>query len=219
MAKASITLGKGWRVFQKALDPKIQQPILEKHVGRATRANAIVARKRVRQHIRKGAPTREGFVGVAPLTALIKGGDKPIVGTPGADLFNSIAYEVQDWKIAIVGVARTEGGHNIGKIVHDGLVLKVTPKMRGLFWLLWLVSQGRVDAGRLRGRAFELYHLTKGAKGIKPISKAKTAIVIPSRPFIKDVVEDEETKKILRENWRNAVKATLAEQAKKGEAI
>ena len=45
---------KGWKQFKKAIDPNLVGPILEKHVGRATRANAIAVRRRVRVRIKEG---------------------------------------------------------------------------------------------------------------------------------------------------------------------
>lgn len=217
---ATLFLDKSWKQFKKAIDPKYAGPVLKKHVGRATSANGAAVRRRIRQHIKAGAPTREGHVGNAPLTALIKGGDKPIVGTKGADLFNSITYKAYNWRTVYVGAHRMGDGVNIAEIVHNGRIIKVTQAMRGMFWLLWLAAKGRVNPGQLAGRAMYLW-LQAGprAKDFKPISKGKTHIVIPSRPFIKDVLEQDETRMILDTNWTNAMAATLKELAAKGAKV
>ena len=218
MAIKVYTPGKGWRVFAKAINPKLNQAMLEKHVGRATKANGALVRRRVRSNIRAGV----GLGQNAELTALIKGGNRPIVGTPGLDLFNAITYEVQDWRVVMIGVKRMGGAgfaSNIALIVHDGMSIPVTKRMRGLFWVLWLASKGRIEYSDLKGRAKEIYDLTGGAKGIKPIGENKRAIVIPSRPFLKITIEEDETQKAVRTNWHNAVKATIAEMTKAGEAL
>jgi len=203
---------KGWKGFSKAIDPKHAGPILKKHVGRATARNGHAVRKLVRQYIKAGVPPEN-----KPLTALFKkGSTHPITGTPGADLFNSIASVVHDWRTAYVGATRAEGDANIAEIVHEGRVIKVTDKMRGMFWLLWLVSRGRVSPEKLTGRAAEIYQQTDGAKGIKPIAKATQAIVIPRRPYLQDVIEDPTTHQVLDTNWTRAVAATLKEMAEKG---
>lgn len=206
-----FTPGKGWRILAKALDPKLSQPVLQKYVGRATEANAAMVRGAVRQNIRHGVGLQEN----APLTALIKGGKRPIVGTPGLDMFNAIIYEVQDWRVALVGVKRFAGETvNVAEIVHEGKTINVTKKMRGLFWVLWLASKGRIKPGELTGRAKEIFEETKGAKGIKPIGETKKKIVIPSRPFLKITIEDDEVRKKAKAHWLNAVQATYAELAK-----
>lgn len=205
-----FTVGKGWRILAKALDPKVNQAVLQKYVGRATEANAIMVRQAVRENIRHGVGLQEN----APLTALIKGGKRPIVGTPGLDLFNAITYAVQDWRVALVGVKRYAGETtNVAEIVHEGKTINVTKKMRGLFWVLWLASKGRIEFSDLEGRAKEIFEETKGAKGIKPLSKGTKKIVIPSRPFLKNTIEDDEVRARAKEKWLNAVKAAYAEMA------
>lgn len=227
--KVLFSLDKGWRVMSKVLDPKLNQATLEKHVSRATLANAMLVRRDIRGYIRQGITPEN-----AALTALVKGGKKPLVGTPGADLFNSIAYSIESWRVAEVGVSRKENGVNVGAIVNNGVTIKVTEKMRRMFWMLWLATQGRIHHTALTGRAKELWDLAgkrvkvgqQGKKGnakkgigFKPLKKDTVAIVIPPRPFIKPVIESEMTRKILRDNWNNAVKAAMAEQASKGESL
>jgi hypothetical protein len=217
MAIKVFTPGKGWRVFAKAINPKLNQAMLQKHVGRATEANGALVRRRVRANIRGGVGMAEN----APLTALLKGGKRPIIGTPGLDMFNAITYELQDWRVVAVGVKRTagDGEVNVAEIVHDGKTIQVTPKMRALFWILWLASKGRIEYSELTGRAKEIFDQTNGAKGIKPIGKGTKEIVIQPRPFLKATIEEDETQKAVRTNWHNAVKATIAEMTKAGEAL
>jgi hypothetical protein len=197
-----------------------KQASLEKHIGRATKVNAMYLRAQVRQYIKAGAPTAKGHVGVAPLTALVKGGDKPIVGTSGADLFNSITHEVTDWKTAVVGVKRGSKGANVALVVHDGVKIKVTKAMRDLFWLLFLVSEGHMKPEKLTGRARLLWDMS--AKGRQkgdsffPIRKSTKAIIIPSRPFLKDVFNNPEIKAKCVKTWSDAYKDMLKEPMNRG---
>ena len=190
-------------------------PIFEKHVGKATERNAVALRSLIRERIRSG-----GYKPNAPLTALIKGGSKALVGTRGADLWNSVAYDLVSWAKAVVGVKRTESWngreYNIAEIVHDGITIKVTESMRALFHILWLAGLGEIPASKLTKRAKEIYDETKGAKGILPIGKNKTGIRIPPRPYLKDAFESPDAKALFQANWGNAVKAALKEMALKG---
>lgn len=206
---------KGFKEYGAAINVRFHKATLEKYVGRATRANAIAVRRRIRQRIKDGVEPPN-----APLTMLFKGGtSQPLKGTKGADLFNSVAYEVASWSTAYVGVNRYNNeGYNIGKIVHEGVTIKVTQPMRNLFYLLWLVSVGSVEASALTGRAKEIYDATKGAH-ILPIAPKTLFIRIPPRPFLKDTIEDSSTRAVVKENWRKAVEATLREQAQKGRRI
>jgi hypothetical protein len=227
MAKAGIKLNKNWDIFARILDPKVAQPLLEKHVGRATLQNGMYLRKSVRQYMQRGVPIAEGAEGagkrtVAPLTHLIKGGSKPLVGTKGADLFNAITYEQIDWKSIEVGVKRMSGMTNVAKIVHDGMTIKVTEAMRGLFYLLWLVDIGRVDESELKGRAAEIYALAgkkRGGRSFEPLKPGTTSIVIPPRRYLRDMYEDKGVRHTIKENWQNAVKAAIEEQAKQGRSL
>lgn len=212
----SLKLGKGWKGFGTAISVKFHKATLEKHVGRATRANAVAVRRRVRQRIKNG-----NFEENAPLTTLFKGGaSKPLKGTKGADLFNSIIYQVENWATAIVGVNRyNNDGVNLGLVVHEGTIIFVTDKMRNLFYLLWLVKVGSVESSVLTGRAKEIYDATKGAQGIVPIERGTNYIRIPPRPFFTDTLKDPETISVVRTNWQKAVEATISDQAKRGRRI
>lgn len=213
---AYLKLGKGWKGFGAAINVRFHKATLEKHVGRATRANAIAVKRMVRQRIKEGVEPEN-----APLTMLFKDGNsEPLKGTKGADLFNSVAYELENWKTAVVGVNRyNNDGYNVGLIVHNGATISVTQPMRNLFYLLWLVKVGSVEASVLNGRAKEIYDATNGAQGIVPIDPKTKHIRIPPRPFLTDTMEDPDTRRVMKTNWENAVRATLKEQAERGRRI
>jgi hypothetical protein len=202
---------KSWKSFERAIDSKYLGPVLRKNVGKATAKNALLLQRGVRQEIRKGVPPTN-----APLTASLKGGNKPIVGTPGADLFNSITHDIESWDRAVVGVIRMSGAYNIAKIVHDGATIKVTERMRNLFRVLANASKSKYVRPHLEGRALELWELGKRWKTKwKPLKPSTTAIVIPPRPYLRYAVQDLATRRKAKENWQDAIERTWRKVAKK----
>lgn len=252
-----LTANKAWKAFSKALEPQFFSPIMEKHVERGTKKNGIYLRTQIRNNIRAGLSPKN-----AALTAYIKGGDKPIVGTKGADLFNSITSSVKAWHTVEVGVLRQDELANIAQIVHEGIEIKVTPRMRQMFWLLWLAEKGKFDPSLLYGRARELWDLTEGRRkakepktgkpkaggsqkkpsprkkgksgageggkkhtqpsppqGFKPISPSTNAIIIPSRPYIKVVIEQDTVKRTIKATWAKSLVDAMDEQVRSGMKI
>lgn len=219
---ADLKLGDGWLILKKALDPKLDQALLEKYVGKATAANAQIARKEIRSYIKEGAQDESGGVYVAALTNFIKHDPKPIIGTPGADMFNSIVGAQLNWRQAVVGVKRTSKLQNIAEVVHNGKTIKVTEKMRNMFRLLWLVSIGKMDKEKLTERPRQLYDwATKGGKkssaAFKKWGPGKNQIIIPARPFITKTLEKTVVKKQIEKTWNDAVKYVVKQMAKGGE--
>ena len=120
------------------------------------------------------------------------------------DMIRSLTFEVErHGREAIVGLNRQthwNGGKvNVAKIQHYGTnpsdpdaaaVIKVTEKMRALFYR-W-------------AREFE-------KEGFKPLSPKTQYIVIPSRPFIADVIEDKNVQERLKKRWEEAIQKALTE--------
>jgi len=212
-----VKLDKGWLKLSKALDPKVNQKLLELHVGRATAANGLLVRKKVREYIKEGVPTKDGFVGVAELTEYIKHDKKPIVGTPGADLFNSISSNVVSWSTVEVGVKRTEKTANVAEVVHEGRVITVTPKMETMFFYLWLADLGRLDPSKLTGRAKEIWEWRRRGKkkstGYRFRKLTQGTLAIPPRPYIRNVIESGGVKSAVYDQWAQAVKRVLHDMA------
>lgn len=201
---------KEWRAFEAAIDPKKYGPRLKKHIKRATARNALILQKGVRKEIRTGVPPTN-----AALTKALKGGDKPLVGTAGSDLFNSITHEVTSWDRAIVGVIRrNEDGIDIAQVVHDGVTIGVSQKMRNLFYALAAASR-LGDASHLEGRALELWVMGGGTKTEwHPLKPTTLAIVIPPRPYLRYATQEPSTKRAIKANWDKAVEDSLKESAK-----
>lgn len=215
MAVASLKFDKGWGIFGRAISPGSFGPTLRKHVGKGTKRNAVVARKFVRQEIRRGIPPRN-----AELTARLKskGGrktTKPIVGTPGADLWNAIDWTVEDWNAAFIGVKRTAKEFNVAEIVHQGRSIRVTEKMRHMFRVLAWASKAPGVRPHLEGRALELWEAGGRWKTKwKPLKASTKAIIIPKRPFFRYAFQDPKLKKIVKENWNRSVWNAMKELAR-----
>jgi hypothetical protein len=150
------------------------------------------------------------------LTAVIKGGSKALVGTKGANLFNSVTFDKIGWYGVVVGVQRTNGKWDVARIVHEGATVPVTAKMHGLFWALWLAGQGRLPVSKLTGRAKEIWDATKPSrrKRFLPLKLSTNALVIPPRPFFSATMADPGVREFAEEQWQQAVGLTIKKMKK-----
>jgi len=206
-SKISFKLTGQWKRLGMLLDPNAFQGRLARHVERATQLNALLVQREIRKYIQTG---RGGYAANAPLTTALKQSSKPLVDD--ADLFGAIATRKIDPYRAFVGIlrqSRDRSGNrmvNLAVALHEGTSIPVTPAMRGLFYALHAVSTGQADSSTLTGRAKEIWERV-GGKGVVvlPLKPSTVAIVIPSRPFIKKVVEQESIIHQCRDNWTRAV--------------
>jgi hypothetical protein len=197
---------KNWKKFEKMLQPE-QMKNIDEHLRRANRLSGKVIEAKIRDKIKEGK-----FEANKPLTVFIKGDNKPLVGVEtGAHLFGSITSKEIDPKTVFIGVLRTNNFYNIALKLHEGVEIKVTDKMRGLFFVLWKASEGELDRSQLSQRAQDLFDYTKGRKGWKPLKPGTTKIIIPPRPFIDVTIEDDEVREIVRRNWVTALRIGFAE--------
>ena len=180
---------------------------LEKAVTMATTRNALLVVKEIKRRIRA-----KEYAPNSALTVALKGSSTPLIDN--ADLFRSIeAHLVSEFQ-SFVGVLRgtknSDGDDlvNIARILHDGIAIKMTPAMQR-----WIFAQLRVgsDGGKRRtqfsprsggGNSPDVRFPYKGGK-------LKGYVVIPGRPFIKSVFEDESLIGKLRNNWSKAVTTVL----------
>ena len=193
---------KGWKKLQQALEPGKANKIIRKHMRRATRLNGKVAERQIRDSIKSGK-----YVGNAPLTIALKGGDKPLVGT--GNLFQAVTSKAITDLSVFIGILRTSEVFNIGVAIHQGVAIKVTKKMRGLFYVLWLASTGGIAPSALTGRAAELWAQMPG--GWLPLKPGTKVITIPSRPFIKQAFDDPRLRTQAKTNWQQALKMAFKE--------
>lgn len=196
-----------WKGFERALNPQVFDRVTRKHIRRATALNAKLVLRAMRKAIQSGE-----FEPNKPLTVAIKGSSKPLVDF-GHSLFQALTDRLIDDFTAFVGIQRKDEFYNIGLFLHEGGALPVTPKMRGLFYLLWLASNEAIDPGELTGRAAELWERMPG--GWFPIGKGTQAIMITGRPFVDRALEDPDLRSRSKRNWEGALRAALAEIAEK----
>jgi hypothetical protein len=210
MATAAIIFDQGWIVFRDTISPGAFRQRLMRHVGRATARNGKIAERQVRREIRAGVPPTN-----AGLTQDLKGGSKPLTGTKGADLFNSVTSFSDIWHTAVVGVKRTAGSANVAEVVHNGRKIQVTPAMRGMFQMLaWASLQfrsGKPVTVHLDGRALELWNASV-TKRFFPLGSSTRYIVIPPRPFLRYAFQEPALRKECELNWRAAVTRALTKR-------
>jgi hypothetical protein len=226
-----------WKRLRVMLDPDRFKREAEKNIAKATRLNAMIIQKEIRQRMKKGG----GYSANAALTVMIKHSSKPLIGVGDNELFKAITYEMIDSFSAFIGVKRSatdkdgEPLVDVAEIVHEGATIAVSDAMRGLFQILAtatatdaktftpkrkgmipMKSAGKYSeppatpaSARLVGRAKELYDAVKGRGVVKPLKRSTTAIVIPGRPFIKAVFEDPDVKAKIQHNWKMAIESAV----------
>lgn len=194
-----VKLTGPWKRIEYILDPVYFSKEVEKNLAIATALNAKKVEAWMRGVIKKG-----GFAENEKLTIAIKGSSKPLVDR--GDLFKAITSLIISKDLAFVGVLKKdEKNYNIAKSLHKEQRYKVDPKMRSLFYLLWLASIGVVTS--LEGRAKELWDRKPG--GWKPLDRSTTEIYVPARPFVDKTFDDPELHSICINNWRKAVAKTF----------
>lgn len=198
--KGGLRLTKGWKKLSIMLDDGGKR--LEAEVGRATLLNAKYVAKQIRKRIKSKVSPRP-----ASLTVGIKGSTKTLVDR--GDFFKAVTGTRQSWKRGFAGILRnirsSDGTKlvNLGLLLHEGETIPVTPRMRALFARLAGAADAGTSAG-LTGRAKELFDRNPKVHW-RPLKPSTVAIVIPGRPFIKPVVEDNAVQAKVRENWEAAV--------------
>ena len=198
MAKRVFTFElRGIKRLAATFRPQLYQQLLRRHVSRATQQNAAFLAGAMRKTIQRG-----NFDQNAPLTISIKGeGKKPLIDSPNG-LFQAITHTKVGPFEAFAGVLRTQDEFNVSVIVHEGKVIEVTPKLRGMFFILWKASQGEIDPSRLTGRAKELFEMNQEWFPLRSDTKA---IKIPGRPFVDDTMSNPILARRMRTNWERAM--------------
>lgn len=201
---ASITMRKdaNWDKFARRVTLRRYKPVMERVMRQATGQNAHYIQKEARQRISPG----RRYTHNAELTLAIKGNKTaPLVDT-SRRIWQAIAVQVIAWNKAFVGVHMREGVYDLAKALHDGVSVRVTPKMRAMFFFLWLKSLGRNVV--LTGRAVELWERNKKHKWY-PLRDETTTLTIPPRPFMLAPMVDPEVLANVRQRWEQALQAAF----------
>lgn len=136
----------------------------------------------IKDTIVKGFDELEGN---AKLTIALKGRDDP--GRDSDDLISSIKVIFLPRRRGLwIGIEATSPAAQYARIVADGTQIEVTDAMRGMFFLLWQVSEGRRDPSILTGAAADLWNRMPG--GWLPLKPETTHIIIPPRPWIRNAL-------------------------------
>lgn len=194
----------GWARWKRAVTPAVFKAKLDTKMRAATAYNGKLAELAIRKAIKRGMPPPN-----AALTTFIKSSSKPLVDQGG--LFQAVTSVVMDQMTVFVGILYTSGEYNIALALHEGVTIRVTPAMRGMFLYLYKASIGEIDPSKLTGRAAELWERKQG--GWLPLGETTSNIVIPGRPFIEQAFQDDELKVKATETWQRAIEATLRELA------
>ncbi|MGD9749386.1 MAG: hypothetical protein AB7W59_00160 [Acidimicrobiia bacterium] len=202
-----FTKDAGWRKMERALDHAAFESTLRRNMRVATQLNGHLAEAAVRRAIRAGS-----FAPNASLTIAIKGSSKPLVDQ-GSGIFQAITSEVIDDFRVFVGVLRADEHYDIALALHEGATISVTPAMRGMFFMLWLASQGSKPSSELTGRAAELWERMPG--GWLPLKSSTTAIVIPGRPYLANAFNEATLRARVQRNWERAVAKTFRELSRR----
>lgn len=201
-----IKLSKEWNQIRKILDPRQFTATLQREVGRATGVNAALVAREIRSEIKATVPPAN-----EALTMAIKGSSKPLVDK--GTLWQAITFQKLTWNEAVAGLIRgrrrvDDSAIDLAKGLHDGVTMKVTDKMRGLFQVL--ANASSIDDGsKLTGRAKELWDRSAGRVQWKPLNPETTVIVIKSRPFILRAIGRKALVAKVQANWAAAVQRSL----------
>jgi hypothetical protein len=198
MSKLEFKMEWPARAYE-ALGPSKLNATLRRHMRRATALNAMAAAAEIRKGI-----TNDNYGPNAALTEAIKGSDKPLADR--GQLFKSITHVVKDDFTAFAGVLRTDEKYNIAVALHEGFEAKVTPAMRGLFFVLYRASNGSTDPNTLTGRAAELF---ERYQDWLPLSPNTTAIVVAGRPFVDEAFKSVGLRNTVERNWQLALTSTF----------
>lgn len=193
--------------FAKMLAPASFQRYMRRHIPRATGQNAMFAAQKMKKILQSGG---SNLAKNAPLTIMIKGSSKPLVDK--GLMVQAITNQKIDDFTAWAGISPNDPNADLMKIVHDGVTLRVTPAMRGMFFMLWKASTGQIDSSKLTGRAAELF--ARQPSGWLPLKATTTAIVIPGRPFTKIAIDDVALRLRMKANWERALQYVFRDMKK-----
>jgi len=191
--KGGVRFTGPWQLWGELIEPGDFDRRLRRNVGAATRKNALLVVRAIRERIQDRRYAENSILTLAAKAPK----DKPLVDA-GA-LFGAITHVMLDDYRAFVGVKRSARGPdgeslaNVGEVLHEGRT--------------WQPSRAQVAAVMIKARENKA-----GAKMLDatPPSGGSKTWVIPGRPFIRDVIEDAGLARDIEENWRAAVAKTLA---------
>jgi len=193
-----------WKIFARAIDANRFHADLKEELSKVAGKVGMLAVRHVRQTI-----AGYGFTPNAELTVVLKGSNEPLKGTKGAELWNSVTYKVLSWNTVFVGVLRNSDQYNVALAVHNGSVIPVTDKMRGMFYYLWKASLKESDESGKTGvdwlTSDRARFLFEQYQDWKPLKASTTTIIIPERPFFDVAFSVKTFQDRIKKYWRGAI--------------
>ena len=179
---------KNFKELEKLLSPSLFKILLHRNVGKATKKVGLLAEAEIKRLINSGF-----FQNNSPVTIAMKGSSRPLVDT--GLLSQSINAKQLAWNSVVIGVlkrkkikgksGKSKDLLNVAKILHEGVSIRVTKKMRVLF-----------------------QRLSRENPNVKPIKASTKVIVIPRRPFLLAATTASQNRKY-QEIWGAAVQKSL----------
>jgi len=196
-----LRLVGGWDKYIRKLSP-VSQAKIRRASDLATRINALYMVREIRKRITAG-----NYIDNAEMTVEIKDSSKPLVDS--GRLFQAVTHRRIAPSVYFVGVLRTSKAYNTALIVHQGAEITVTTKMEQMFFLLWLVTTGKMNISDLKSeRARALARKAKKSGGtIIPISGG--TIHIPERKFIHEPFLDPALRAKMKLFWNSMIARAL----------
>lgn len=188
--RINVRLDKGWKDYVRAVD--------HKEFRRRFNAKRKFAIKKAARKIVMETIDLNGYAPNAPLTIMLKGRDAPLQDT-GKKLLKSIDYKMLGNREMFVGIKKGRKIYPAAVAIHEGADIQVSDKMRNMFSMLWMAAQGKIKTKSLKGRARQLWRISKRQgkqKEWRPLSEGTSEINIPGRPFFDDAFSSKEAQKI-----------------------
>lgn len=190
MAKTAVEFSQDWELWEMKIDPKKFTKAFEKRVKKATVDNCLYLVRKIKERIL----TTRSYAKNAPLTIMLKGSDRPLVDH--GDMVKFISHELIDSFSAFVGARKSKKGVNIAEMLHEGGVYKMTPEQRQFIAIAIGIAMKK-----------------RGTEGkAVPESKHPGYVVIPSRPFIREVVWQKRVQTRIINRWKKAFQSTLEKE-------
>ena len=190
---SGIKKDANWARFSRATSRPVFQRGMEAALKKAILRVCLLLQDEIRGRIIKNEYGPITDLAVLSKSAKKKS-SKALIDTGG--LVQNITYKIIDPTTAFVGILRTartakRGGvssgmtvFNLGRVLHDGVTIRVTDRMRDFF---------RAMASEYPGEWL-------------PLRRSTTAIRIPARPFIKKPIEDRAVVRKISEEWARGLK-------------
>lgn len=207
--KTAMIFTGDWNGFAHRTNPRRAMAAMGT-VDVATLQNATLYRSLVINYIISRRYAANAF-----LTRDLKGSSTPLIDH--GDLIGNIQIKRAQGGAVFVGFIRGKKVRRKGpdfvdfaRNLHEGGTIVVTSKMRTMFWMLHLVSTGQAQESTLKGRAAAIWDRIK-TKGIiiNPIGKGTKGLLYPSRPFMREPLEDPYFQRRCAENWKRALAGVI----------